>query len=114
MKTSSIWIHAPFESEVRAVVGGEDFAGVVLVDFQARRRDVLEVFDLAGQPRIGGIGQRLQLHGWKLYTEHVFSQGRPALRWSHGDSEDRHRSDLGGGARARRGRTAPPHRYRDP
>src|SRR5439155_22196282 len=55
MKTSPVRVHAPAEADVRAIVVGEDLAGVVLVDLELRRRDLVEVLHFRREPRIGWV-----------------------------------------------------------
>src|SRR5207253_10817098 len=63
------------ESKVGAVVVREDFTGMVLVYVQPGFRDLVEVFDLRREPRIGRIRDRPQ-HAGRLTTEHLFRQGQ--------------------------------------
>src|SRR6267143_5955863 len=69
MKTSSIWIHAPIESDVGTIVAGEDLPRVIFVDGKFRVRDLVEVLEFRRRPRVRRIrdGTKARHRGSKRY-----------------------------------------------
>ena len=77
VETSPVRVDAPAEADVGTVVVREDLARVVLVHFELRRRDLLQVFDVRREPRIGRIGDGPGNHGRRSMYLNLRS-GKPA------------------------------------